>query len=843
MLYRVGQNSWEEPAGYGNLRTPPEPLDKPEGIPNTQPQEIERPKPLPPGEEPPSIPVEDFPKAEVPELKGEEPKLDELRKAASPIAGDTAAQGSEGKSIAGAESATKEPLHAEHPTKVDIVDGEGDSTQKKVHWRKQEENFPVPEGKLASLPSGSPKTIPKIQFDFAAEAAEAKTKREGRLSKVKDAIKRSWDGYKKHAWKHDELRPVSAKFRDPFCGWAATLVDSLDTLWIAGLKEEFDEAAKAVKTIDFTFSERRDIPVFETTIRYLGGLLAAYDVSGGDKGEYKILLEKAVELGEILMGIFDTPNRMPRLYYAWEPEYAAEPARAGREGIAELATLSLEFTRLAQLTGSHKYYDAIDRITNALVELQESKTKLAVPGLFPQTLDLSGCEMVPKTDPNTVSEAAKKQLEAAESVESVDDPKGWNEAGDVFTPIGHAAIDEEPRVGAEDHRWDDEQPKPAAKRAAPLAKRSRPLAASGEGVSWDCKPQGVIPVGYGGQSYSMGGSQDSAYEYFPKEYLLLGGLEPKYQKLHEDTIDAINEWLMYRPMIKDTDKWDILFPAKISTKGDKKDTYAIYEMTHLTCFIGGMYGLGAKIFNREKDLETAKKLTDGCVWAYQSTRSGIMPEAAELVPCPDLKQCEFNETTWYEAMDPEHGWRAEAVANWVGQEEERKKAELQALDAKKEGDTVRPEGSETEAHADKADALKQKALEFESSAPGTKEPAKNPPTKRSDPGVAGASKDDTELPASLTEKLDKKAEPAVDGAAAPSASPAVKSETPKIKSVPDHVVPQKQLPPLSLRPQTHEEYIKSKIEVDGYAPGYASVNGRQYILRYAPLPNPSFHRF
>jgi hypothetical protein len=34
------------------------------------------------------------------------------------------------------------------------------------------------------------------------------------------------------AWGKDELRPIEGGFKTPFCGWAATMVDSLDTLWI-----------------------------------------------------------------------------------------------------------------------------------------------------------------------------------------------------------------------------------------------------------------------------------------------------------------------------------------------------------------------------------------------------------------------------------------------------------------------------------------------------------------------------------------------------------------------------------------------------------------------------------
>jgi mannosyl-oligosaccharide alpha-1,2-mannosidase len=140
--------------------------------------------------------------------------------------------------------------------------------------------------------------------------------RERKQAAIKQQFKKAWTGYKEHAWLQDELAPVTGGFRNPFCGWAATLVDSLDTLWIMGFEEEFKEALDALKKIDFTTSIRQDIPVFETTIRYLGGLLGAYDVSGG---KYSILVEKAVELADVLMGAFDTPNRMPMMYYQWKP--------------------------------------------------------------------------------------------------------------------------------------------------------------------------------------------------------------------------------------------------------------------------------------------------------------------------------------------------------------------------------------------------------------------------------------------------------------------------------------------------------------------------------------------
>ena len=185
-----------------------------------------------------------------------------------------------------------------------------------IYWSQAPEHFPLPSESIIPIPTGKPKAIPKIQYTFSDESSSARITREKKQAAIKDAFVRSWHGYKKYAWMQDELSPISGQFRNPFCGWAATLVDSLDSLWIMDMKVEFDEAAQAVKDIDFTTSLRSDVPIFETTIRYLGGLLGAYDISGG---KYKVFLEKAEELAKVLIGAFDTPNRMPITYYYWKP--------------------------------------------------------------------------------------------------------------------------------------------------------------------------------------------------------------------------------------------------------------------------------------------------------------------------------------------------------------------------------------------------------------------------------------------------------------------------------------------------------------------------------------------
>ena len=78
---------------------------------------------------------------------------------------------------------------------------------------------------------------------------------------------------------------------------------------IMGLDNEYNRALEHVKKTDWTKS-REASKTFETNIRYLGGLLSAYDLRPNP-----ILLQKARELADyVIMPAFDTPNRMPAAY-------------------------------------------------------------------------------------------------------------------------------------------------------------------------------------------------------------------------------------------------------------------------------------------------------------------------------------------------------------------------------------------------------------------------------------------------------------------------------------------------------------------------------------------------
>jgi mannosyl-oligosaccharide alpha-1,2-mannosidase len=193
-------------------------------------------------------------------------------------------------------------------------------------WHARKERYPI-SSSFMMPPSGNPVQIPPIQHSFKSESRQVAKLNRGRREAVKSAFVRGWKGYKEHAWNHDELKPVSGGSQNNFGGWAATLVDSLDTLWIMDLKKEFKEAVRSVGEIDFTRTDAKEINVFETTIRYLGGMLSAYDLS---KGKYPLLLEKSLELGEMLYAAFDTPNRMPITRWTWRKYGAFLPLQIFR---------------------------------------------------------------------------------------------------------------------------------------------------------------------------------------------------------------------------------------------------------------------------------------------------------------------------------------------------------------------------------------------------------------------------------------------------------------------------------------------------------------------------------
>jgi mannosyl-oligosaccharide alpha-1,2-mannosidase len=184
---------------------------------------------------------------------------------------------------------------------------------------------------------------PQIQHDFGTSGkADAE-----RLQAVKDEFVHAYKGYKSRAWMKDELKPISGGTHTQYCGWAATLIDSLDTLYIMGLYDEFDEAVNAVLGMSFAYAPSIGCSInpFEMTIRHLGGLISAYDISGSNDVRLK---KKALEVGDMLFQSFAS-NRIQCRTVIW-PRLSWFPCTPNKVlSLARLGSQSLEFVRYARL--------------------------------------------------------------------------------------------------------------------------------------------------------------------------------------------------------------------------------------------------------------------------------------------------------------------------------------------------------------------------------------------------------------------------------------------------------------------------------------------------------------
>ncbi|KZW01083.1 seven-hairpin glycosidase, partial [Exidia glandulosa HHB12029] len=191
----------------------------------------------------------------------------------------------------------------------------------------------------------------------------------------------AYGAYKQYAFGHDDLAPKTRGAVDPRNGWGASLFDAMPTLFIMGEKELFDEAAAFAAKVDFSKSKTgAGVSFFETTIRYLGGILSAYEL--GNKTD-AALLANAQHLGDQLATAWAGGQTVPgsNLYFGSAGSTAPPPSN-----LAEAGTNVIEFAKLAQFTGNETYL----RLAEGAMRAIATNPSPVYPGLPPLNLDRNG---------------------------------------------------------------------------------------------------------------------------------------------------------------------------------------------------------------------------------------------------------------------------------------------------------------------------------------------------------------------------------------------------------------------------------------------------------------------
>jgi mannosidase alpha-like ER degradation enhancer 2 len=200
--------------------------------------------------------------------------------------------------------------------------------------------------------------------------AQKRAARPRLANEVRQEFLHAWNDYKRYAWGHDDLKPLSKTYHD----WYAepllmTPVDALDTMILMGLRDEAGTTREYIAT-HLSFDKDISVQNFEITIRLLGGLLSACQMTGD-----KRLLKLAEDLGDRLLPVFNSPTGLPYRYV----NLKTGAVRGNVTNPAEAGTLLIEFGTLARLTHRQIFYDKAKR---ALVEIYNRRSPIGLVGTW-----------------------------------------------------------------------------------------------------------------------------------------------------------------------------------------------------------------------------------------------------------------------------------------------------------------------------------------------------------------------------------------------------------------------------------------------------------------------------
>lgn len=215
-----------------------------------------------------------------------------------------------------------------------------------------------------------------------------------RKTAIAEAFQHAWNGYSKHCFGHDELKPVSNTCEDDFGGYGATAIDSISTAMLLGKEDVVVQILKHFATVDFKEVKGSDsIGVFEVTIRQLAGLISAWDLLHGPYSDMakdpelrKALYQQIVTLGDTLSCAFlDSESGVP--HGRVEPA-TCRAVPSTRTAVAGVGTLILEFARLSAITKNETHVQLARRAEEYLLNPKPQNGE-PYPGLIGSFVSVS----------------------------------------------------------------------------------------------------------------------------------------------------------------------------------------------------------------------------------------------------------------------------------------------------------------------------------------------------------------------------------------------------------------------------------------------------------------------
>ncbi|GAA6003363.1 hypothetical protein JCM10207_000294 [Rhodosporidiobolus poonsookiae] len=441
---------------------------------------------------------------------------------------------------------------------------------------------------------GAPVELPPVQhasMQKDGRSTEEKEQDELRRGWVVKAFKHLWGHYVESAWGYDELKPLSQGASNPFAGWGATIFDALDTLLIMGLKDEYLRARAHVAQVDFSFLAPSNPDAYPRPNASLVPPMSVFmSTAEPDSVDWRVRSPRTVRTFETIIRYLG--SLLSAYDLTADPLMLSRAVELGDFLLPSMATRT-GFIEPAYELGTHGHGGEVGTV--CLAEIGSVALE------FARLSQVTG-------DP-VYLEAVQRGLDTLDTWPAADRLKG-------LFPVWLNTRNQSSLTG----------------------------------------------------TYTFGGQADSYYEYLIKLYQLLGGssLSPsssssssdaasQYARMYTAAIDSAQQHLV-RPITTvpglegAATIGDVHY--KETYKGEVRSWFSM-RLDHLTCFAGGMLGLGSRLLGRDQDFDTAQKFTKACTWAYDSTRTGLAPEGMEL-------WAEGNPERW-EAVELEDGTIAKTV--------------------------------------------------------------------------------------------------------------------------------------------------------------------------------------
>lgn len=228
--------------------------------------------------------------------------------------------------------------------------------------------------------------------------------------------------------------------------------------------------------------------------------------------------------------------------------------------------------------------------------------------------------------------------------------------------------------------------------------------------------------------------------------------------------------------------------------------------------------MGAKIFDRPSEMELAEKLTKGCIWAYESTTTGIMPEGFITVPCDDMTHCSWNQSKWWDMLDPYQKSRKDSYAK-QSQAVLRAEPTHSKSSVKQSQETSLVSAEPDTSSHDPLRKVRRQLGKLGDEASDATLGEKHPDHSQSSPEESRSPRS----PNTNDPHSDKPSKTSTN--AAPPAAGAPISHMSESRHVPT------KLPYLPPPPLNHEEYVKKRIDEERLPPGFVTFQSKKYILR------------